>query len=267
MDLSVKVQDSASHGGLVGIAALTIWLLIGFLKSDAPLAKSIPLPPRARPLLAVALGQTYAVLEAVLGGIPWGAAIVRGLLASAGAIGFQEVLHGGKGGEPPAAGGAGGTQNDTLRPPPLEQDLRIMRAWLAKLELALLAFTPRWRLPTRARFALLSLGLLLSGCQHNSRAQVASDIDRGLAAAKPLCKLAAEQLEADWLTFVCEAASSVIPGIVRGMSTDDTLDPSRRTSPIRVRVETKRAAAFELCAAEAETRAAFDACTEMGEVE
>lgn len=83
-----SIHDSASRGGYAAIAAIAIWAIIALVKrDDIP----IPLPPRARPLLALALGQVYAVLEAVVGGMPWGAAVVRGLVVAAGAIATHEV--------------------------------------------------------------------------------------------------------------------------------------------------------------------------------
>ncbi len=86
--ISDTIQESASRGGYAAIAALIVWASIAVIKrDDVP----IPLPPRYRPLLALALGQVYAVLETVVGGMPWGAAVVRGLVVAAGAIAVHEV--------------------------------------------------------------------------------------------------------------------------------------------------------------------------------
>lgn len=86
--VSESIQESASRGEYAAVAALVVWALVALVKRpDIP----IPLPPRARPLLALGLGQVYAVLEAVVGGMPWGAAIVRGLVVAAGAIAAHEV--------------------------------------------------------------------------------------------------------------------------------------------------------------------------------
>lgn len=86
--LDDAIQDSAAHGSYAAIAAVLVWLAIKIVKrDDIP----IPLPPRARPFVALGLGQVYAVLEAVIGGMPWGAAVVRGLVVAATAIAFHEV--------------------------------------------------------------------------------------------------------------------------------------------------------------------------------
>lgn len=86
--ISDTIQESASRGGYAALAAILVWACVAVIKrDDVP----IPLPPRYRPLLAVALGQVYAALEAMVGGMPWGAAVVRGLVVAAGAIGAHEV--------------------------------------------------------------------------------------------------------------------------------------------------------------------------------
>lgn len=110
MGLSDSVKGSAERGEWVGVAALLIWVLISFLKS-----KYFPLDvsPRARVYLALGFGQLYGVFEAVVNGMPWGAAIVRGVITSASTIFIQEVMFGGKDGDKPkvlvsGAGGIGG---------------------------------------------------------------------------------------------------------------------------------------------------------------
>ena len=105
LGISESVKGSAERGEWVGVATLVIWLLIAFLKSDRfPLDVS----PRARVFLAVGLGQVYAIGEAVIGGMPWGAAIVRGVITSAMTVFAQEVLFGGKERKPGGAtAGAG----------------------------------------------------------------------------------------------------------------------------------------------------------------
>ncbi len=86
--INTSIQESAARGGYAALAAIVVWAVIAIVKrDDVP----IPLPPRYRPLLALALGQVYAVLEAVVGGMPWGAAIVRGLVVAAGAVAMHEV--------------------------------------------------------------------------------------------------------------------------------------------------------------------------------
>ena len=90
---------------------------------------------------------------------------------------------------------------------------------------------------------VLSL-LLLSGCTRLERAEVAADVEPYIEAAKPVCKLIAEDTGQDWLEYLCGAASA-IPGILRGMSTEDRLDASRPTAPIVVRVRRSERAQFE----------------------
>lgn len=87
-DLNQLTVESASKGSWVAIAAVCIWVFIRVLKSDS-IPVSIPAP--WRPVLAVVLGQAFAVLSSVVGGLSWSAAVVAGLVASAGAIGSQEV--------------------------------------------------------------------------------------------------------------------------------------------------------------------------------
>ena len=87
-ELNSLTVESASKGSWVAIAALVIWLFIRVLKSDS-VPVSIPAP--WRPVLAVGLGQAFAVLSSVVGGLSWPAAVVSGLVAAAGAIGSQEV--------------------------------------------------------------------------------------------------------------------------------------------------------------------------------
>jgi hypothetical protein len=84
------VQDSASHGSWAAIAALVVWGLVAALKSDKTPPWLTP-PVAYRPLVAFALGQGYAVLELVVHGMPWGSAVVRGVVVAAIAVGGQEL--------------------------------------------------------------------------------------------------------------------------------------------------------------------------------
>jgi hypothetical protein len=84
------VQDSASHGSWAAIAALIVWGSVAMLKSERTPPWLTP-PPAYRPLVALALGQAYAILELVVHGMPWGSAVVRGIVVAAIAIGGQEL--------------------------------------------------------------------------------------------------------------------------------------------------------------------------------
>lgn len=106
-EIDQSLQDSAGRGSYAALAALLVWALIAVLKrDDVP----IPLPPRARPFVALALGQVYGVLEAVVGGMPWRAAVLRGLVVAVSAIGLHEVVSKAR----PA-----GEPSSTPKPPPL----------------------------------------------------------------------------------------------------------------------------------------------------
>lgn len=88
------IQDSAANGDRVAIAAVTVWALIAIVKRpEVP----IPLPPRARPFLALGLGQVYGVLEAVVGGMAWRSALLRGLVVACAAIAAHEIASKAKG--------------------------------------------------------------------------------------------------------------------------------------------------------------------------
>lgn len=82
--------ESASKGEWLAILALLVWCTVAFLKSD-----HVPvfIPPRARPILALVLGQVFAGLTAVMGGMSWPAALATGLLATMSAIGVQEIKN------------------------------------------------------------------------------------------------------------------------------------------------------------------------------
>lgn len=80
--------ESASKGSWVAVAALVTWALIAAMKSDRI---PINIPPRARPIIALVLGQVFAVLSAVMGGVSWPAAVVSGVAAAAFAIAGQEI--------------------------------------------------------------------------------------------------------------------------------------------------------------------------------
>lgn len=111
MDLSDVIKESAGAGHRVAIAAALVWLLVAVLKSDLV---PVDFAPRARPYLALGLGQLYALLEAVVGGMSWSAAVVAGLVATVTAIGSQEL----------------GAAAKTPRPPPGAAGLLLLLAAL-----------------------------------------------------------------------------------------------------------------------------------------
>jgi hypothetical protein len=85
------VQDSASHGSWAAIAALVVWGSVAVLKSEQDAALAHPAAGVPARSWRFALGQAYAVLELVVHGMPWGSAVVRGVVVAAIAIGGQEL--------------------------------------------------------------------------------------------------------------------------------------------------------------------------------
>jgi hypothetical protein len=69
-------------------------LVVGYLVNLTSDTGKFPLniPDRFKPLIALVLGQVYAVLEAVYGGSPWGTAVGHGLIATLAATGFAHIL-------------------------------------------------------------------------------------------------------------------------------------------------------------------------------
>lgn len=124
--------------------------------------------------------------------------------------------------EPPSA------PSDTIPAPPpsIPEDFAsLRRASIAKF----------------ATVAMMGLALFVSvACTRQDRAKTADAV----ATAEPLCRLADAQLEQDWLTYVCDAASA-IPGILRSLGTEDALDPSRPTGPQKIRIRREDRRTFE----------------------
>lgn len=87
-EIDSTIAEQAGAGRHVAIAAVIVWALVATLKSPA---FPLQVPPRARPWLALALGQVYAVLAAVVGGVPWGVALVDGLIATTLAVTGQDL--------------------------------------------------------------------------------------------------------------------------------------------------------------------------------
>jgi hypothetical protein len=69
-------------------------LVVGYLVTAMGDTTKLPIniPDRFKPLLALLLGQLYAVLEAVYGGSPWGTAISHGILVALSSVGFLHLL-------------------------------------------------------------------------------------------------------------------------------------------------------------------------------
>ena len=69
-------------------------LLIGYLVRLTSSASTFPvnIPARWRPLVVLALGQLYAVLVAVSGGLSWGAAALHGFEVAVWTMGLFDVV-------------------------------------------------------------------------------------------------------------------------------------------------------------------------------
>lgn len=103
LTLTPHIQERAGAGDFVALAALVIWVLVTLAKSAwIP----VEVPPRARPILALGLGQVFTVLVAVVDGASAGQAVVSGLVASALAIAAQEAGSAFKGSQPPGSAGS-----------------------------------------------------------------------------------------------------------------------------------------------------------------
>lgn len=130
--------------------------------------------------------------------------------------------------DPPANSGLNGPTMPS--PPPDFDNGRILRS------------------PLRSGFFRLTLALLLvvglTGCTHVERAEVAADVEPYVEARKPLCKLVADNLGSPFVEYLCTAASA-IPGVLRGMSTEDRLDASRSTTSGRIKVARENRETFE----------------------
>ncbi len=73
-------HESASNGSYAVLAMLVIYYAIKFLKRpDVP----IPMPPRARPFVALGLAHAYGITEAVVAGLNWKAAITKSFIVGA----------------------------------------------------------------------------------------------------------------------------------------------------------------------------------------
>jgi hypothetical protein len=81
-------QTGAHEGTWIPVAGIAIWLIVQIVKQPSI---PIPLPPYARPLIAVVLGQLYGlVAEGIFNKQTWMVAIMRGAIAAGGAIAVHE---------------------------------------------------------------------------------------------------------------------------------------------------------------------------------
>jgi hypothetical protein len=87
MEIEQVVKDGVANGSGVAIAAVVVWLLVAYFKSDK---FPVDVPPGLRPFLALGLGQSYAALAAIVGGKPVAEAVIDGVVASGFAVAGQE---------------------------------------------------------------------------------------------------------------------------------------------------------------------------------
>lgn len=80
-----------THKWLVVAMAAISWAT-ALLGKDSRFPITIPISDRWKPVLVLALGQVYAVLQAVLGGKPAPEAVLEGVEASFGALGLFAVF-------------------------------------------------------------------------------------------------------------------------------------------------------------------------------
>lgn len=72
------------------VAILVIGYAVRLTSSDSPFPVNIP--ARWRPLVVLALGQLYAILTAVLGGLPWSVALLHGFETAVWTMGLFDVV-------------------------------------------------------------------------------------------------------------------------------------------------------------------------------
>lgn len=85
----------AARGDRLAFGVAVIAVMIKLLKDDNAFPLSIPAKWKwLKPWLAIALGMAGAVLEHVMNGTPWKAAIVMGIVAGIAPIAGHELLKG-----------------------------------------------------------------------------------------------------------------------------------------------------------------------------
>lgn len=214
------VQDSAAKGSRAAITALVIWAVIAIAKSNATPPWMTP-PAAWRPLVAVLLGQGYAALEAVVHGMPWGSAVVRGFVVAAAAIAGQEVGSKLTSGGTPAAPADPGGQLPPDFPTKPAGDARLMLAWAA------------------------ALCLMLSGCSAFSPAQNATIAAEVPKIANAGCAIAESFTDNKFVKFICKVVESGGDGVLSNMSTGPGgVSRSPRVIEVEVLVPKAQAEAF-----------------------
>jgi hypothetical protein len=88
MNISAVIDAISKHAWVL-VASLVIGALVRALKSDTPLPT---VPPKWRAWLALGLGIVAGVLDKILGGTPWLAAILGGIAAAMAAIVGHETV-------------------------------------------------------------------------------------------------------------------------------------------------------------------------------
>jgi len=216
------VVDAASSGSWVAIAALVVWALIAIAKSSWTPTSWTP-PAHLRPLIALGLGEVYGVLEAVVGGMKWGPALVRGFMVAAFAIAGQEIV----GKVKDAAGGGAGSSSGQL--PPKDGGMWTGAGDGGSTHRAALALA-------------MSLALALSGCGRLTPAQTAT-----LGSAVPKiagagCEIVQSFTDASWVKFLCRVVEG---GGISNMSTGAPgVDARPRVVEVEVLVPKEQADAF-----------------------
>lgn len=92
MDLTTILaffQDVTGHKWLP-LAILVVAWLVAACSDTSKLPISIP--DRYKPVAVIVLGQVYAVLQAITGGVPWKRAVWNGLVTAFGAMALFDVI-------------------------------------------------------------------------------------------------------------------------------------------------------------------------------
>lgn len=120
-DIDTAIRLAREHSW-VPLAAVVVGIFVRLAKDDR-VVRWFPLaiPPRWRAIIALSLGLTAGVLEALRGGDTWGSAIVGGVMAGVLPIAGHEIvvqgLRGGRDIGQPKATGPGSTPPPPMGPP------------------------------------------------------------------------------------------------------------------------------------------------------
>lgn len=92
MDLATILQffEDVTGRKWLPLAILVVGYLVAIASDTSKLPISIP--DRYKPLAAIVLGQVYAVLQAITGGVSWKRAVWNGLVTAFGAMALFDVL-------------------------------------------------------------------------------------------------------------------------------------------------------------------------------